>query len=88
MKFVHFWRTAVKELSLSEKKYYRDMLEKISEWQSLMEQYPEFKLIRKILESEIPSETNEDLSQEHISASSLAMKSLCSLKNDFSWLLK
>ena len=84
MKFVHFWRMAVKELSLSEKIYYRDLLEKLSAWQSLMEKYPEFVLIQQILESEIPAKSKGDMSQTNNSSSAVHMKLHYSLPDELS----
>ena len=83
MKFVNFWRIAIKQLSLPEKICYRDLIEKLSAWQSLMEKYPEFALIQRLLESEIPDETKEDMSRTNNSSPEVYMKLHHSLPDKF-----
>ena len=54
MKPVKFWKMAIKQLSLTEKMFFRDALKTLLEWQVLKGEYLELDLIMRILESEIP----------------------------------
>jgi len=53
MKSVKFWKSAAKQLSLTEKMFFRDAIKTLLEWQVLKEEYLELDLIMRILESEI-----------------------------------
>lgn len=48
-----FWQIAVKELSLTERIFYRDVIQTLMEWQIMKEEFGELNLIKKILDSEI-----------------------------------
>jgi hypothetical protein len=53
MKSIKFWQMAAKQLSLTEKMFFRDAIKTLLEWQVLKEEYLELDLIMRILESEI-----------------------------------
>ena len=53
MKSVKFWQMAAKQLSWTEKMFFRDAIKTLLQWQILKEEYLELDLIMRILESEI-----------------------------------
>ncbi len=59
MKSVKFWRMAVKQLSTTERMFFRDAIRTLLAWQILKEEYLELDLIMRILESEIQIITPE-----------------------------
>ena len=59
MRSIKFWRMAVKELSLTERMFFRDAIKTLFAWDVLKGEYPELDLIMRILESEIRLRTQE-----------------------------
>jgi hypothetical protein len=59
MRSIKFWRMAVKELSLTERMFFRDAIKTLFAWDVLKGEYPELDLIMRILESEIHLSTQE-----------------------------
>jgi|GEM_PF-6891300 len=59
MKSVRFWQMAAKQLSLTERIFFRDAITALLGWQVLKEEYLELDLIMRILESEIKIITPE-----------------------------
>lgn len=53
MKSVKFWRIAVKDLSITERIFFRDVIETLLAWQVLKGECPELEIIKRILESEL-----------------------------------
>jgi hypothetical protein len=59
MKSVKFWQMAAKQLSWTEKMFFKDAIKTLLQWQILKEEYLELDLIMRILESEIHIVTPE-----------------------------
>ena len=59
MRSIKFWRMAVKELSLTERMFFRDAIKTLFAWDVLKGEYPDLDLIMRILESEIQLSTQE-----------------------------
>ena len=59
MRSVKFWQTAAKQLSSTEKMFFRDAIKTLLQWQILKEEYLELDLIMRIVESEIRIVTPE-----------------------------
>jgi len=59
MKSVKFWQMAAKQLSSTEKMFFRDAIKTLLQWQILKEEYLELDLIMRILDSEIRVVTPE-----------------------------
>jgi hypothetical protein len=60
MKSVKFWKIEAKQLTLTEKIFFRDAIKTLFAWQVIKEEYSELDLIMRILESEIQDITLED----------------------------
>jgi hypothetical protein len=60
MKSVRFWRTEVQQLSLMERMFFKDVIKTLLTWKVLKKEYLELDLIRRILESEIQINTQEE----------------------------
>ena len=65
MRSVKFWQTAARQLSATEKMFFRDAIKTLLQWQILKEEYLELDLIMRIVESEIrivtPEATDADI---------------------------
>ncbi len=74
MKSVKFWRTEIKQLSLTERIFFRDAIQTLFSWEVLKEEYSELDLIMRILNSEIriiqinPSEDKANIESDRILA--------------------
>ncbi len=53
MKFVKFWSMQARELSLSERMFYRDAIRTLQAWDIVRKEFGELELIKNILEREI-----------------------------------
>ena len=65
MKSVKFWKMEAKQLSSTEKMFFRDAIKTLLQWQILKDEYLELDLIMRILESEVkivtPEPTDADI---------------------------
>ncbi len=52
MKSINFWKTEIKQLSLTERMFFKDVIKTLLNWETLRKEYKELDLIRRILESE------------------------------------
>lgn len=53
MKSVNFWKMQIKELSITERIFFRDAILTMLSWEALKGEYLELDLIRRMLESDI-----------------------------------
>jgi hypothetical protein len=59
MKSVHFWKIEIKQLSLSERMFFRDAIRTLQEWPLLNDECLELNVVKRILESEIRLQEKE-----------------------------
>jgi len=57
VKSVKFWRTEIRDLSFTEKMFFRDAIKTLLAWRLLKDEYKELDLIERILELEITADS-------------------------------
>lgn len=60
MKSITFWKTEIKQLSLTERMFFKDVIKTLLSWEALKKEYKELDIIRKILDSETQIDTFND----------------------------
>lgn len=53
MKPVRYWKMEIRQLSISERMFFKDAIRTLLTWDVLKDEYSELALIQKIIESEI-----------------------------------
>lgn len=74
MKSIHFWKTQIKELSITQRIFFRDAILTLLSWEALKGEYLELDLMRRMLESDI-SITEEHPSDNKSAATSRILAS-------------
>lgn len=60
MRSITFWKTEIRQLSLTERMFFKDVINTLLSWEALKKEYKELDIIRKILDSETQIDTFED----------------------------
>ena len=60
MKSIKFWKTEIKQLSLTERIFFKDAIRTLLQWDAMKKEFSELEMIERVLESEIRIKTEKN----------------------------
>jgi hypothetical protein len=73
MKSIKFWKMQIRMLSLSERMFYKDVIDTLMAWKVLKEECLELIILKRMLESEIHVSGQADMKEEKRPAGAVSL---------------